>query len=136
MNSLDYRLRSAITTGLVSGVPSAGGTQNINKAAGTESVPSFREVLSESLATRSKVEFSKHAIKRAVDHNIELTDESLERLNRGVRLAGEKNLDDTLILVDRTAFLVNVKNNMVITALGSGETSENVFTNIDGTVIV
>lgn len=136
MNSFDYKIRSAITTGLVSGVPSVGGTEKTQAAAKNEDGLSFREMLSNSLAARSEVGFSKHAIKRAVDHNIELTDESLARLNRGVRLASEKNLDDTLILVDRTAFLVNVRNNMVITAMGSGETEQNVFTNIDGTVIV
>ena len=54
---------------------------------------------------------------------------------RGVQLADEKNLGDTLIMVDQLAFLVNVKNQTVITAMQSGDKA-NVFTNIDGTVIV
>lgn len=49
-------------------------------------------------------------MKRALEHNIELTDDSLARLNEGVRLASEKNLDDTLILVGQAAFVVSVKN--------------------------
>lgn len=97
---------------------------------------SFREVLQKELESGSELSFSKHAVKRVMDHSLEISDESLARLNEGVRLAGEKNLDDTLILVDRTAFLVSVKNNTVITALGSDAMKGNVFTNIDGTVIV
>ena len=60
---------------------------------------------------------------------------SLNRLNRGVQRADDKNLSDTLIMVDQLAFLVNVKNQTVITAMQSGDKA-NVFTNIDGTVIV
>lgn len=135
MNSLDFKLRSAITTGLASPVGAVPVTQDGARASnGSET--SFRDILSESLASRSEVNFSKHAIKRALNHNIELSDEYLERLNRGVRLAGEKNLDDTLILIDKTAFLVNVKNNTVITAVSSRDSQDSVFTNIDGTVIV
>ncbi len=97
---------------------------------------SFAEILQQQLAEESGVNFSKHAAKRVAEHQIELTDDSLNRLNEGVRLAEEKNLDDTLILVGGTAFVVNVKNNMVITAMNSSEMKGNVFTNINGTVIV
>ena len=88
------------------------------------------------LRKNSEVNFSKHAVKRAVDHNIELTDENLSRLNEGVKMASEKNLEEPLILVGRTAFLVNIPNNTVITAVDSSDMKGNVFTNIDGTVII
>ncbi len=133
MNSLDFKLRSAITTGLAPAIHPESVASGPSKSGGESS---FREILSQSLAARSDVNFSKHAIKRALDHNIELSDDSLERLNRGVRLAEEKNLDDTLILIDQTAFLVNVRNNTVITAVNSRQAQDSVFTNIDGTVIV
>lgn len=97
---------------------------------------SFAEILQQQLKEESGVNFSKHAAKRVADHQIELDDDSLNRLNEGVRLAEEKNLDDTLILVGSTAFVVNVKNNTVITAMNSKEIKGNVFTNINGTVIV
>ncbi len=97
---------------------------------------SFRAILEENIQRASSVNFSSHAVKRAVDHNIELTNESLERLNKGVKLAEEKNLEEPLILVGQAAFLVNVKNNTVITTVDSGDLQGKVFTNIDGTVIV
>lgn len=45
-------------------------------------------------------------------------------------------MKDSLILVDNMAFVVSVKNNVVITAVNNEELKENVFTNIDGAVIV
>ena len=97
---------------------------------------SFQSILGDKLKEHSEIAFSKHAVKRASENNIELTIEKLQRLNQGVKMASEKNLDDTLILVGNTAFLVNVKNNTVITAVNSNDAKGNVFTNIDGTVII
>lgn len=60
----------------------------------------------------------------------------MERLNEGLKLAVEKGLSDPLILVGSTAFVVNVKNNKVITVVNQENLKGTVFTNIDGTVLV
>ena len=67
--------------------------------------------------------------------NIELTREQMERLNQGKIEAGEKGIKDSLILIDQLAFIVNVPNNTVVTAMDQTENNNNVFTNIDGAVI-
>ncbi len=122
---------------IVSGNPRPEQTQKaVTDVSGTEEKDSFQSILTDMLRKNSEVNFSKHAVKRAVDHNIELTDESLTRLNEGVKMASEKNLEEPLILVGRTAFLVNIPNNTVITAVDSSDMKGNVFTNIDGTVII
>lgn len=82
------------------------------------------------------VKFSKHAVSRLIDRNIALSDEQLERLNDGFRKASEKGIEEPLVLMDGYAFIVNVPNNTVITAMDQTETKENVFTNIDGAVII
>lgn len=87
-------------------------------------------------AQNNRVEFSKHAATRVAERNIQLSENSLTRLNEGVRIAQEKGLNDTLILIDRTAFIVNVKSSKVITTVDSDHLMGNVFTNIDGTVII
>lgn len=97
---------------------------------------SFQDILKRQLQEGSGVSFSTHAVKRAMQHELDLSGNNLSRLGEGVKLAEEKNLDDTLILVGRNAFLVNVPNRTVITAVDSGDMRGNVFTNIDGTVIV
>ena len=96
----------------------------------------FADVLQEQLGPNTGVSFSKHAVQRAAQRSIDLSPSNLSRLNEGVRLAGQKGLNDTLILIDQTAFLVNVPNNKVITAVNGSDLTGNVFTNIDGTVII
>ena len=85
---------------------------------------------------RQKVKFSKHADERLATRNINLTDEQMDRLNTGMKKASEKGINESLVLMDDLAFIVNVKNNTVITAMDSSNTEERVFTNIDGAVIV
>ena len=59
-----------------------------------------------------------------------------QRLKSYYPIASEKGLDDTLILVDKSAYIVSVKNNTVITTVSNEELVGNCFTNIEGTVIV
>ncbi|MCR4727388.1 MAG: flagellar protein [Lachnospiraceae bacterium] len=82
-----------------------------------------------------EVRFSKHAMNRLKDRNISLSDNQLERLNDAALKAERKGIKETLVLVDSLAFIVNVPNNTVVTAMDSTEAAENVFTNIDGAVI-
>lgn len=97
---------------------------------------SFEDILQNQIQKNSSIEFSKHAFERMVSRNIEVSSEKLARLDQGVRLAQDKGLNDTLILIDSTAFIVNIKNNKVITMVNEEGLKGNVFTNIDGTVIV
>ena len=82
------------------------------------------------------LKFSKHAAVRLENRGIGLTDAQLERLNDGARKAGQKGIRDSLVIVDDLAFIVNVPNKTVVTAMNSRETEENVFTNINGAVIM
>ena len=84
----------------------------------------------------TKLRFSKHADERLNTRNICLTEEQMERLNDGMKKAGEKGINESLVLMDNLAFIVNVKNNTVITAMDSSNTEERIFTKIDGAVIV
>ena len=123
---------------IVTGTPGAGqGLYPPSTSTQTnEPSVSFADVLKSTIEKNSEVNFSNHAIKRAVDHNMDITDDELNRLKEGVRLASEKNLDDTLILVGEKAFVVSVKNNTVITTVNNNSIQGNVFTNINGAVIV
>lgn len=98
----------------------------------------FREVLQQSSAQKAEtgeLKFSKHALSRLSDRNITLDTEQLERLQAGAEKAGEKGIRDSLVMVDRLAFIVNIPNRTVVTAMDSTATEENIFTNINGAVI-
>lgn len=129
MNQIDLkRIATPITTGIPHTSP-----QDVADSVGTRS---FKAILQDKLDSTQGVNFSRHAMNRVMERNIDLSDENIERLNEGVKLAGEKGLDDTLILLDNAAFIVSVRNNTVITTVNKDEMTGNVFTNIDGTVVI
>ena len=96
----------------------------------------FSEILKnkQTSSETGELKFSKHANERLASRNIDLTDDQLVRLESGAKKAGEKGINESLVMVDNLAFIVNVKNNTVITAVNDGE--DKVFTNIDGAVIM
>lgn len=94
---------------------------------------SFEEVLN---SKKTELKFSKHADARLSERNIRLSEEQLERLNTGARKADAKGIGESLMIMDDLAFIVNIRNNTVVTAIDSRSSEENVFTNIDGAVIV
>ena len=112
------------------------GSQNLNRLAETADNGGFAEALRDKLQGR-QVEFSGHSIRRLESRQIDVSEnDKMERLNRGVELAAEKGSEESLILVDSTAFVVSVKNNRVITTVSADDLKGNVFTNIDSTVII
>lgn len=96
---------------------------------------SFQEVLQKQHGG-SEVRFSKHAAGRLAERNIELTTGQMERLNEGAAKAGQKGIKESLVLVDELAFIINIPNNTVVTAMNQSDAAQNVFTNIDGAVII
>jgi flagellar operon protein len=96
----------------------------------------FSEILKskQSASETAELKFSKHANERLASRNIDLTDDQMARLESGAKKASEKGINESLVMVDNLAFIVNIKNNTVITAVNDGE--DKVFTNIDGAVIM
>jgi flagellar operon protein len=86
-------------------------------------------------ASTGAVRFSKHALERVQRRGIALDQTTLGRLQSGVGRIAAKGARDSLVLVDGTAFVVSVANRTVITAVGSEQMREHVFTNIDSAVI-
>ena len=111
--------------------------------------PSFTEILSrqksidELVADRTEqtvvsggIRFTKHADARLMQRNIRLTDEQMTRLEEGIRKASDKGIKESLVLVDDLAFIVNTDKKMVITAIDQNSSEDNIYTNIDGAVII
>lgn len=122
---LAQRNAISVTTGGIRTTPAAAQKQE----------ESFAQALSNELGRQ--VDFSAHAIRRLESRRIDVTEnDKIERLNKGVELAAEKGSEESLILVDSTAFVVSVKNNKVITTVEADDLKGNVFTNIDSTVII
>lgn len=113
--------------------------KGLNHSAKTSDI-SFKDVLlqrqREAEGTDGSLKFSRHAAQRLSSRNINLSREQNARLENGVQQASEKGINESLVLVDSLAFIVNVPNRTVVTAMDQTETKSNVFTNIDGAVIM
>ncbi|HUI10297.1 MAG TPA: TIGR02530 family flagellar biosynthesis protein [Bacteroidota bacterium] len=81
------------------------------------------------------LKFSKHAQDRIASRNIQLSPDDVAALGAAVAKAGDKGGKDSLVLLRDMAFIVNVPNRTVVTAMDAGQMKENVFTNIDSAVI-
>ena len=96
----------------------------------------FESVLQKTISEKDGLKFSKHAELRLQARNINLTAVQKEKMSAAVAKAEAKGVKDSLVLMDNLAFVVNIRNKTVITAANNNELKENVFTNIDGAVIV
>ena len=84
----------------------------------------------------SNIKFSNHAIERMQSRGISYSHQDLNKLSEAVSRAAAKGSKDTLILMDQSALIVSVKNNTVVTVMDKNALKENVFTNIDSTIVM
>lgn len=83
-----------------------------------------------------ELKFSAHAATRIKSRNIELTPEVMDKLEKAVDGAAQKGSRDSLILLKNSAFIVNIPNRTVVTAMDGAGLRDNIFTNIDSAVVV
>lgn len=96
----------------------------------------FEEVLLEAAVKEEMPVFSRHAKMRMCERDIALTQGDMLRLQDAIGLASQKGVQKTLVLMDQRAFIVSVPDNTVVTAMNGCELKQNVFTQIDGAVII
>ena len=122
---------------------------DIKKSEG-EGKASFKEALGEALKTNEVVapktaiikseapqlKFSNHAIERMQSRGISYSPQDMARLGEAVQKAAAKGSKDTLVLMENSALIVSVKNNTVVTVMDKNALKENVFTNIDSTIVM
>lgn len=85
---------------------------------------------------REPLKFSAHATQRLRDRHIQLSPELMSKVNSAIDRAEAKGIQDSLVLSDDLALIVSVKNRTVITAMDRESLSGNVFTNIDGAIVI
>ena len=97
----------------------------------------FQQELQKAAAPeQTGVAFSKHAAARAEQRGIEVTPTLMAQLTQSVERAQEKGATNILAMDGTRAFIINVPNARVITAITQDEMKESVFTNIDGAVFL
>jgi flagellar operon protein len=89
---------------------------------------------SETLENVQGVRFSNHALKRLQSREIDLSSDNVNRLSDAIDKAEKRGGKSSLVMMDDLAFIVNVHNRTVVTALDTNQRGEGVFTQIDSVV--
>lgn len=97
----------------------------------------FGALLRQELERREPaISFSKHAQSRALERGIEVTPTLMGQLADSVERAQAKGATNILAFDATRAFIINVPHGRVITTMSQEEMEENIFTNIDGAVLL
>ncbi len=110
--------------------------QALNQAVEKNKLPPSALVNSNLSQQNVGLKFSAHATQRLRERQIQFDPETMSRMNDAISKADAKGLQDTLLLTNQAALIVNVPNRTVVTAMDREKLIGNVFTNIDGAVII
>jgi len=97
---------------------------------------SLEQALARAPQLAQGIKFSAHATQRLRERQIQFDPETMARMSDALNKADAKGVQDTLVLTDKAALIVSVPNRTVITAMDRNNLNGNVFTNIDGAVII
>ncbi|SEA42115.1 flagellar operon protein [Oribacterium sp. KHPX15] len=98
---------------------------------------SFQEQLTK-LQNEAKedLSFSKHAVRRLEERNIEMNDGLMDDLRNAVSEAKKKGAKDVAVIGRQGIFIVNVPNNVVVTTMAEDDMRNKTLTNIDSAVFM
>lgn len=85
---------------------------------------------------KTELKVSKHANQRLLERNIHISDAQWQLVSDKVSEARSKGVKDSLVLMEQAALIVSAKNATVITAMDRTEAKNQLFTNIDGTIVL
>lgn len=119
----------------IQSLPVSRNSQKPVKASQLAQTP-FSLQLQSAIQSKSKLTISKHASERLQQRGIEISTERWNRIEEKVKQAKDKGVNDSLVLLKDAALIVSAKNNTVITAMGRQEAEDQIFTNINGTIVM
>ena len=96
----------------------------------------FSVHLQTALQPKGNLIVSKHAKERLHQRGIHIHEGQWEQIGQKVQEARKKGVNESLVLTKDAALIVSAKNNTVITALDREEARAQIFTNINGTIIL
>lgn len=83
-----------------------------------------------------QLKLSAHAEQRIAQRDISLTRPERRALSQALDKLNEKGSSDALLLRSDAAFVVNVPNRTVVTAMNQADLQERIFTQIDSAMLV
>ncbi|MGR3763865.1 TIGR02530 family flagellar biosynthesis protein [Rossellomorea sp. NS-SX7] len=102
----------------------------------TNRSPSFVTELNKAMTRSTEMQISKHAKARMEQRGISISPQKWEEIGEKVREAKSKGVQESLVLLKDAALIVSARNQTVITALDRQEANSQIFTNINGTILI
>lgn len=96
----------------------------------------FSQHLQNAMKTEDKLTISKHANERMLQRGIQINDSSWKQIASKIQEAKKMGVKDSLVLLNNAALIVSASNNTVITAMDRKEAATQIFTNINGTIVL
>ena len=96
----------------------------------------FSSILQEKLNNTELLKVSKHAQKRLAERGISIDSGMWTKISEKVQEAKLKGVHDSLVVTENAALVVSAKNHTVVTAMDRTEATEQIFTNINGTILL
>lgn len=122
---------------LVSRPPVAGNSGGVEFREKLEALQrSPAESTAKSPVHNTALKFSNHAVDRMQSRGIHFSPDEMSRIEGAVSKAASKGSRDALLISDNAALIVSVKDKTVVTVMDKSSLKENVFTNIDSTVMI
>ncbi|WP_271812028.1 flagellar biosynthesis protein [Clostridium beijerinckii] len=105
-----------------------------NNPNGKQKEARFQDVLDSVKSKDQSFTISKHAASRL--NEINFTKEDMEQIQKGFKIAQDKNSKNTVMLYKDIALIASVENKTLITAVEKERAKDNIFTNVDSVVIL
>jgi flagellar operon protein len=124
----------------VTKTPSQKKVDHSNRLPKEGQISEFKELLDSKLNVEKPlhggINLSTHAQKRLDERKIDFNGEEYTKVKDAMSKLRAKGGQNSLIVSDKAAYIVDVKNNKIVTAVDKGSMAENVFTKIDSTVFI
>ena len=106
----------------------------INNITNSKDKTSFKDILESVKNKEEGFIVSKHAALRL--NEINFTEEDMKQIEKGFKIAKDKNSKNTVMLYKDVAIIASVENKTLITAVEKERAKDNIFTNVDSVVIL
>jgi len=111
-------------------------TQTKAKAKKEELVSDFKGLLQKNLESKNEIKVSTHALKRLKERKLNMDNKEFAKIKKAIAQLREKGGKDSLVITDKAAYIIDVKNNTVVTAIDKKSIKNNIFTKIDSTIVI
>lgn len=99
----------------------------------------FKELLQEKIdgvGQEHGIRLSVHAAKRLQERNLEVDSTEFFKLKGAMDKLRDKGGQDSLVVTDKAAYILDIAQNTIVTAMDKEQLQDNVFTKIDSTLII